>query len=167
MPEMRRSAACQRRCERLGGVTQQPLQLGFKHHIGGRSARDGRASNIFLGRCSVLGSRDSTMNSCIPFGSYFTCSQRWRRSIARPTALYSVRPSTSTACSTSSASFERDPTVLHSGRITYSLFVRFAGRPRAPPPGASCPRASLHTGSAGGGLRRLFNELEPPHQFRL
>jgi hypothetical protein len=38
----------------------------------------------------------STSNSCRPFGSYLTCSQRRKRSIASPTALYKVRASKST-----------------------------------------------------------------------
>jgi|GEM_PF-6035830 hypothetical protein len=52
---------------------------------GDPAGRRSHASNVFLvNRCCVPGSLGSTVNSCSPFGSYCTCSQRRKRSIASP-----------------------------------------------------------------------------------
>ncbi len=89
---------------------------------------------FLVSRCWVPGSRDSTTNSCSPFGSYVTCSQRQKRSMASPTASYSVRASRSTACSIPSESRKETRHCLTRRRIADFAFCSLAATP------IPCPR---------------------------
>lgn len=71
-------------------LAQEVLQSRLQPDVRGRPAGPEKRciEHIRVSRCWVPGSRDSTINQCRPFGRYFTCSQRRKRSIARPTASY-------------------------------------------------------------------------------
>ena len=117
-----------------------PFNLVFRAtSAGDPPGRRSQASNIFLvNRCCVLGSRDSTTNSCNPFGSYLTCSQWRKRSIANPTASYNVRASNSTACSIPSESLNDTRHCFTRKGYHHSPFIR----PMSPFPRPPCLRSA-------------------------
>ena|SRR5581483_2715793 len=121
-----------------------PFNLVFRAtSAGDPPGRRSQASNIFLvSRCCVLGSRDSTMNSCNPFGSYLTCSQWRKRSIANSTASYNVRASNSTACSILSESLNDTRHCFTRKGYHYSPFLRSS----LPFPAPSMPPVPLVLG---------------------
>ena len=123
------------------------------------------ASNSFLvSRCWVLGTRGSTTNSCSPSGSYFTCSQRRKRSIASPTALYNVRASNSTACSMPSESLNATRHTFT--RAAYHIRFLFATVLTLPDqlPAASCLAQAHKSGVSQVAVRGPFDKLELTHQ---
>src|ERR1035438_2432753 len=69
----------------LRHISEEPFQFTHPRHVRRRSTRPPELCVEHFPRQPVLGSRDSTINSCMPCGSYGTCSHRRNRSIARHT----------------------------------------------------------------------------------